>query len=178
MINIVLNLDLLIRTFFIRGGESGVFQWMDWGLVSGLYWKIHVSLPITTFSSKSDSIWIRLRMFEQMILRLSFWSAARIFETIFAQIFVMFNWLCKIDIYPLRNHSNTQSTVIPDNFADFGSDLLRWNYDYSSRMVGWTFYLFTALDKVFMSLENLWSRHATIPIYLLRELIASHCKFV
>ena len=46
-----LNLDLLCRDFFCLG-ELGLFQCMDWRLLSGSYWKNHDSSQVITFSKK------------------------------------------------------------------------------------------------------------------------------
>jgi len=51
---IALNLDLLCRAFFCLG-ELGLFQCMDWRLLSGLYWKNHDSAQVITFSKTCGS---------------------------------------------------------------------------------------------------------------------------
>jgi len=52
---IVLNLDLLCLASFCLG-ELGLFQCMDWRLLSGSYWKNHDSSQVTMFSKSLGHI--------------------------------------------------------------------------------------------------------------------------
>ena len=51
---IVLNLDLLMRAFFFLG-DWGLFQCMDYLLVSGSYWEIEVSSHVITFRKNQEN---------------------------------------------------------------------------------------------------------------------------
>lgn len=66
-INIVFNLDFLIRAFLIF---DEVFQRID---CLRSYWKIRVSSHVMTFSNKFDYSFNRYMMSEKMIIRLYFW---------------------------------------------------------------------------------------------------------
>jgi len=95
MIIIALNLDLLCHAFFYLG-ELGLFQSMDWRLLSGSYWKNHDSSQVIAYSKKFGSFSMFWRMSTQMFIRISFCSGVRSLGTIFEHTFFMLELLCKI----------------------------------------------------------------------------------
>ena len=95
IIIIALNFDFLCCAFFCPG-EVGLFQCMDWCLLSGSYWKNHYSSQVITFSKKFGSFSMFLRRSAHMFIRISFCSAVRSPGTIFKHTFFMLKLLCKI----------------------------------------------------------------------------------
>jgi len=94
-ITIALNLDLLCCAFFYLG-ELGLFQCMDWCLLSGLYWKNHDSSQVIMFSKKFGSFSMFWRMSAQMFIQISFCSGVTCLGPIFEHTFFLFKLLCKI----------------------------------------------------------------------------------
>jgi len=92
---IALNLDLLCHTFFCLG-ELGLFQCMDWRLLSGSYCKNHDSSQVITFSKKFGSFSMFWRMSAKMFIQISFCSGVRSHSTIFEHTSFMLKLLCKI----------------------------------------------------------------------------------
>ena len=83
---IALNLDLLCHAFFCLG-ELGLFQCMDWSLLSGTYCKNQDSSEVITFCKMFGSFLLFWRMSAQMFIRISFCSGLRNLDTIFEHTF-------------------------------------------------------------------------------------------
>ena len=77
-------------------GELGLFQCMDWCLLSGSYWKNHDSSQVIMFSKKFWLFSVFWRMSAQMFIQISFCSGVRSLGTIFEHTFFMLKLLCKI----------------------------------------------------------------------------------
>jgi len=92
---IALNLDLLCCAFFCLS-ELGLFQCIDWRLLSGSYWKNHDSSQVIMFSKTFDSFSMFWRMSAQMFIWISFCSGVRSLSTIFKHPFFTLKLLCKI----------------------------------------------------------------------------------
>ena len=92
---IALNLELLCRSFFCLC-KLGLFQCMDWHLLSGSYWKNNDSSQVTMFSKMFVPFTMIWRMSAQMFIQISFRSGVRSLGTIFKHTFFMLKLLCKI----------------------------------------------------------------------------------
>ncbi len=85
-----LSFDFDILAFFILS-PAWIFQYMDYRLVSTLYWNILVLLQVMMFFINSGSPSNLSRKSEQICWQTSFWSGVKFFGTNFAQTFFMFN---------------------------------------------------------------------------------------
>jgi hypothetical protein len=83
-----IKLDLLFCAFFFLG-NLGLFQCMDWRVVSGSYWKNHDSSQVITFPEKFGSFSVFWRTSAQMFIRVPFCSGVRILIAILEH-----NFLC------------------------------------------------------------------------------------
>jgi len=124
MIN-ALNLNLLCRAFFCLD-ELGLFQCMDWRLLSGSYWrKNHDSSQVITFSKKFGSFSMFWKMSAQMFIRISFCSGVRslvaIFEHTFFFMLKLLRKICRtVPLSMLINSATAQMfSLLSNNFNDF-----------------------------------------------------------